>query len=664
MRRSIIKKTLAFLATVLILTASLPFYVFAYSSTDSRVDSWSAASDGQNVIITFSGVATPWYNQFDGKVSGGVNADLQFIYNSGTSSVKSNWADIPGSQMNFNVDGNGAYTAQVSIPLSYFGNGDFNLMLFGTTVASNDILGSSPVDPDDPSGPDEPDDPKPPKNPPSGERVTGRIVVDGSLNDWANVNEYPSDINSDGIDIDGWKVTMDEYGNLYFCAWGTADTEWASPQWKSVNVTQDGRYDGNIQIGNIPGLGGQLSIINGANGNTPGPLYVEAMIPASFLTDPNFVFSFGNIDIPASSIQVVDGNEVDDKPDDPVYDGIVIDGEYHDWDAVTKYPASDAQYGHENLDSVSMVFDGDMVYIYIKEAQGGDAAHAGLQHNGHFVITTDTGKTLLIQLNDDGTVSGIDGATSAHVGTEWEIAIPADRLPEYLESLSFGLYEEEPFVKDVVNLSGEGSGGTFDGIIYDGQYHDWDYYPHSQLDYTGNKGYDASGALWFDGDHTLFGHFYTDEPGGGIYDLTHGITFRFNGGDYTFWPRALGGTYEDTDWNPTFDDLPDGTYEYLLANNSGWSNWGGNDVYGKMYVTKKGDFVQCEFYLDLSMIAELFGCDADDFKMIEAQFGELGTEWVRMAGTSSGAWLGVAVCVASVLTVLLIKKKRGKTSVE
>lgn len=50
---------------------------------------------------------------------------------------------------------------------------------------------------------------------------------------------------------------------------------------------------------------------------------------------------------------------------------------------------------------------------------------------------------------------------------------------------------------------------------------------------------------------------------------------------------------------------------------------------------------ECEFYLDLEKVADKLGCDASDFKQIDAQFGRLGQQWITTAGASSGAWLGL-----------------------
>jgi len=50
---------------------------------------------------------------------------------------------------------------------------------------------------------------------------------------------------------------------------------------------------------------------------------------------------------------------------DPVYNGITIDGDFSDWDAVVKYDAECPNEWHKNcLSQAAMVFDGDYAHIY------------------------------------------------------------------------------------------------------------------------------------------------------------------------------------------------------------------------------------------------------------------------------------------------------------
>lgn len=72
---------------------------------------------------------------------------------------------------------------------------------------------------------------------------------------------------------------------------------------------------------------------------------------------------------------------------------------------------------------------------------------------------------------------------------------------------------------------------------------------------------------------------------------------------------------------------------------------------------------ECEFYLDLEKAAEKLNCDASDFKRIDAQFGRLGQQWITTAGASSGAWLGLILCVGVTAAVLVRQKKKSDRQV-
>ena len=48
---------------------------------------------------------------------------------------------------------------------------------------------------------------------------------------------------------------------------------------------------------------------------------------------------------------------------------------------------------------------------------------------------------------------------------------------------------------------------------------------------------------------------------------------------------------------------------------------------------------------------------------IDAQFGRLGQQWVTTAGASTGAWLGLCICVLITVGVLVYQKKKGSNQV-
>lgn len=512
------------------------------------------------------------------------------------------------------------------------------------------------------------------------QEISAGIAVDAQLDDWKDI---PAQVSND-TEISEWKVAKNADGTVYFCFTGDAVSEWYGGYiYKTVNITQNGSSSGGMNFDEgewgLAGVtGATVRTANNANGNSAADYVVEAMIPASYFRDGNYIISFAGNDIQASSVPVITGEE--QIKEDAVYAGITIDGKFGDWDAVSRYVAGCPNDQHPDcIVLMTTVFDGDYVYVYIKEGDGGDATGAGTHSNGQYAITTDLNRELLFQLRNDngGTVTGVDGAKASHVGSQWEVAIPANKLPQYRRSISVGLYQLEPFVTDVVNLQDEnGNVGDPDTIVYDGLYGDWSAYPHTRIEYatagTQEKVVDAEGALYSDGT-TLFGHVITDMVAHQLIEAgkeyTEAITIRFNDDEkMDFYPRMVDVDAEgNIDWNPKLSNLDQGTYEFYIVSTDAWhtsenlSDVNSFDtVYGKIMITIGNDYDECEFYLDLPLIAEKFGCDASDFKTIAAQFGRIGQQWITTAGASSGPWIGLLICGVVVIGAVALRKLKTR----
>lgn len=504
--------------------------------------------------------------------------------------------------------------------------------------------------------------------------VNGKITVDGKTSDWVGVKA----IESANTEISSWKMARDTSGNLYVMFEGNAVTEWYGGYLNQViAIEQNGNYF-STQISNIS----DKAYINEAHQNTAGPYYVEFCIPASQFTSSDFSITFAGVTVQSSEIGILDGTDVTPSEDN-TYKGIVIDEKFDDWNAVTKYDAKCPNPQHPNcLESTAMVFDGDYVFIYIKDGPGGDASGAGTHSNGNWAITTDLGRTLMLKLNQDGSVtSKAKGIQSVHVGAQWEIAVPASELPNYRNSLNWGLYgvdndSLEPFVTNVSNLNGNsGTAGEKAPIVIDGNYGDWENYPNSYYEYAtnGNQGniIDSETSIT-SSEKTLYQYVTTEMPehimerGGGF---TSGITVRLNQSDnYRFYPRLVAVDGEGSiNWNPQLSGLAPGTYSFELVDTQGWSNSPtlaeldkyGNAHYGTMMITIGEDGKDsCEYSLDLEKVAEKFGMNANDITMVETNFGRLGNQWARITGASSGPWTGVGIGTGIAVLAFIINRKR------
>ena len=532
--------------------------------------------------------------------------------------------------------------------------------------------------------------------------ASGSISIEGSLSDWAGVTSRP------GAGVDAWKAAISRDGAMvYFCFEGTASTEWdysfagssncfqftyadgaaGTDSGISVNAWKDGAEVKDAYWGTISGA--QAAVRNEAHGTNPGPYAVEIAVPISFFHSTDVTVTFGGTSIGFSEIEQVDGNPVaEDGP--AVYAGIAIDGDFSDWKAVAKTDASCPNSAHPGcLSKVAAAFDGDWFYIYVKDGEGSNASGAGSHSNGKFAITSDLGYETDIQFLTAPAINGVDGAQVAYVGSEWEVAIPKDQLPKYQESLSFGLYLGEPILTGIVNLQPDSENNLenlFAGIIYDGQYEDWEDYGHSTIQYatagSQEAQVDAKGALYSDGG-TVYGHVVTTMPqhlqeAGG--EFTSAVTLAFNqspeslsNGAYdrnmAFYPRFVtvdaGG---NINWDPQLGGLPEGTYEYYIASADAWHTSANinnlnemDQMYGRMIMTVGKDGKdEMEFYLELPMVAKKLGVDETALREISAQFGRIGQQWVYTAGTSTGPVAGVAVCIIAVGAALWFQKRKNR----
>ena len=659
------------------------------AGTTGQVSKWSATADKSNVYLLVTG---PKDSQWGVSSAG----DFSFSTASGTVTVKpnaygsptdANWGTIAGSNWSCANNENG-YVYECAIPLSFFSAAPQSVSYCGSSVALKTASDSSGKNTSstgkatqgasgktsDASG----------STKPSGNTVTGNITVDGASADWGGVPAQTATAATNGID--SWKVARDANGNVYLLGQGTASSQWDSNyQWTNVGILKGGSTINNPQLAGLQWNGGSFASVNEANGNTAGPFTAEAMIPASMLSSADAI-SFLGTTVKLSEIPLLDGTNYvpSDKPS--AYNGITIDGSFDDWAAVSKTDASCPNSAHPNcLSSTAMVFDGDNVYIYIKEGAGGSAAGAGSHGNGLYAITTDLGRTLTFQLDNDGTVSvnAPEAATASHVGSQWEICIPASDLPNYLETINFGLYQEDPFITGVSNLNGKGSGGSFSGITIDGQYSDWAYYPHNTIEYatagTQSNRVDSEAALWAD-NSTLYGHVETAMPAhlgseGG--DFLAAVSIAFNGdrdykqtpSDGNFYPKFY--TVDDQGNITVLNEgsrLPQGTSTvYIADTRTDFSSRNYNDLrddekFGKMIVTVSGDKMDAEFDLDLNKVGAYIGQDPNSLKTIEIQWGRLGQQWTSISGTSTAPFAGVGLCCAAVAGTLLYRRRKNGAS--
>lgn len=496
--------------------------------------------------------------------------------------------------------------------------------------------------------------------------VSGKITVDGEIEDW----KYVSKRASEDSEIEYWKVAFDKEGNLYLCFTGMAASEWyGNYQWKTITFYNQYGSDSRQLSGgwSVENWGGKVITKNTAHLNSPAPYYVEVSIPHSYFSNKKTLsIQFAGVKVYFQDIEVLDNQAVDaPNQEEEKYQGIIIDGSFTDWKPVAIRNVTDTEIAKS-----AIVFDGDYIYIYLEEC--GDATVAGSHSNGTYAITTDLGYTLKFQLKYPQEVYGISGAKASHVGEKWEIQITKSKLPAYRQTISFGLYMQEPWIKDVSNLDGSGGEGELENgstnISYDGLFGDWKNYPHTLIQYatpgTQDKEVDGEAALFCDGS-TLYGHVVTgmqahlNEAGG---EFTSAITIRFNEEpSMSFYPRFVEVDQNGRiNWNPKLSGLSTGKHEFYITSSDAWGVSqnlnqlnSADTMYGKITISVGATKDETEFYLELEKIAAKYHCETQELKVISAQFGRIGQEWVTTAGASTMPWIIFSICLLLVWVYLL-----------
>ena len=454
-------------------------------------------------------------------------------------------------------------------------------------------------------------------------QVSGRIEVDGSAADWDQAGIEAVILPTSTNDVTSWRAARGADGTVYLCFQGEGFTN-ATMQGMAITPMTYWISVGDMK--NIPGAAEYTK--HESNGWGNGPFTQEFSIPASYFTDPNFTLTFGGTSIQADALPTLD--DVPPVPSEPpVYDGITIDGDYGDWAAVQRHEIKDPG-GRTN--EMALVFDDDL-YIYIYEIDG-SAATSGTNSDGVFCVTSDLGYQMKFKLESDGTVSGVAGAESRHVGRQWELRIPKDQLPAYKKSVSIGFDRADPQITDVPDLSGSsGTAGEFSGIVIDGQYGDWLPFPHTAVGYGGEDG-SSYLALYLD-DTTLYGHVSTTvsrhlAQKGKV--MLEGTVLTLEGGGQTHSLR-LGQMATGLS-----APMEDGTRLLELY----WPQ-DGNTVCGSVAFTINGVRDEMEFNLDLVKVAEKLGVEPNEFKAITIRVDGMGSQEVSFGGASSGPWLLLAL---------------------
>ncbi len=519
------------------------------------------------------------------------------------------------------------------------------------------------------------------------------IKIDGNPSEWDGIPTYKSNDSK----IEKWSVAKnDDY--VYFYVQQNGGNVYGQPI-TSTNFTikyEDGSSDGirfeanmsavkNGTFGDIDGVGDKDKASEPSQ--EKDKYETEFRIPQKFFGGKKYTLEYCGSKVKSEDITDLKSKDEETKSDH-VYKGIKIDGNFSDWNAVDIKDVTNNTEKNNNISKAAVVFDGDYIYIYLKETSDGAALASGSYSRGAYELLTDTGRRTSLKLvKKDGKyqVEVNDYVTHQmkgesikveHSNLQYEISVPVSALKQYNKKFSFGYYcADKPLVDDIVNIDKDSSHGAlnkkFSGITYDGEYSDWDDYPHSLIEYSTQGGQtDDSEAALYASDGYLYGH---------VKSLLHKTTEGKN----EFMPFAVRANKNDKtsisfrfvsvdkdgniNWNPKLTNLENGTYEFTLVDIGSWTTYKnvsdkGFIDYGQIKITTGSKYDEMEYRIHMNKLAKKFGLDENEMKVLQAQYINIGKEWVTYAGTSTGPFVGVTMCCLTVVGVLSYKKRKDKKS--
>lgn len=345
---------------------------------------------------------------------------------------------------------------------------------------------------------------------------------------------------------------------------------------------------------------------------------------------------------------------------------------------------------------------------------------------GNIIEVTDveTGKVynadnggIQVAFNSDYSVWGAPSLT--------EIAIPSSLLPQYSSTINFGYYLGHNIVKDVADCSAyiiddptptpepddptptpdpdeptptpdpdddptptpepdddptptptsapynDGS-----GIVIDGDYHDWDYYPVTTIQYDtagmNNNYNDAEGSIYTNDGiayvHCIANEFSKQDTGYKYGTEFLEVTVIF-GYTHTKLIAIELGPDGSLDWSSSrARSMSEGTHHYALFyfSDAGLSS-NINDIssldhyLGEMYVTIEDHQDETEFWFDIAALAECGNIEPDESQSIFVHFHRVGWPMLETSGVSTGpVFVAVLSTVAAGSFITLNRRKKDK----
>lgn len=203
---------------------------------------------------------------------------------------------------------------------------------------------------------------------------------------------------------------------------------------------------------------------------------------------------------------------------------------------------------------------------------------------------------------------------------------------------------------------------TYGGTIQvDGTFFDWKDIPHTDISYySPDPDKIHQGALYLDGD-ILYGHFRMNDAYRAQMVVAY-MELTINNSTSVGLTIQKGAADNDIDWSTDMYNLPQGINTGLGVFANGYPKYFMGEAVFTVYETDHSVGDEVEFAIDLNVVSKITGIPVESMREIKLHNPNIGNEAIILAGSSSGAVLGViAMTAIAAGGVLYLKRSRTKS---
>lgn len=389
------------------------------------------------------------------------------------------------------------------------------------------------------------------------------------------------------------------------------------------------------------------------------------------------------------------------------YSGIEIDGSFSDWDSIAKTTTRVVEEEEKKGSWIfsytytyyvdmyaAIIWDDKDAYVYMGFVDVGNSAavYDGLVETGTYYIMGDNGRIITFNINKKNssssyavsryTISGVNNAEIAAVSakngkmTSWyyEMKIPVSALGSSATSIRLAYMGQEGVRKTVTewrtNLApddddddDDDDGGDIvadNPFDVDGDFGDWEGFPNSNIYYCtqnhsssqcpnhykdyAHEGHTVGSA--FIANDQIVAHIksYTSEEGSHVCEpMFMDIIIRVNNSaEVHLTAQAIEGS-----------STQNRTYTMLLADNY--------EPVGELKLYDDGtSLYEFEYGISIEKLAARLGIGATELRTIEIGYPNIGSQWIKVAGTSTAPFVGIAICFAVVGITWFVRFMKDK----